>query len=81
MSGDDNFLPLVLINTLGIAGIVVWHIQGENRPTGRLIVQILFFTGVSLVPFMASIAPHQPDGIARLQRLLTSRKRSGRNDR
>ncbi|WP_017966152.1 hypothetical protein [Rhizobium leguminosarum] len=60
MSDDDNFLPLVLINALGIAGIVLWHIQGENRPTGRLIVQVL--TGLSLVPFMASIAPHQPDG-------------------
>ncbi|NNG73979.1 hypothetical protein HLI18_29760 [Rhizobium laguerreae] len=62
MSDDDNFLPLVLINALGIAGIVLWHIQGENRPTGRLIVQMLFFTGLSLVTFMASIAPHQPDG-------------------
>ncbi|MGO7590503.1 hypothetical protein [Rhizobium leguminosarum] len=62
MSDDDNFLQLALINTLGIAGIVVWHMQGGNRPTGRLIVQILFFTGMSLVPFMASIAPHQPDG-------------------
>ncbi|MBB4278441.1 mechanosensitive ion channel family protein [Rhizobium mongolense] len=63
MFGDDNFLPLVLINILGIAGIVVWHIQGGNRPTGRLIVQILFFTGMSFVLFTARIAPHQPDGI------------------
>ncbi|MGO7635973.1 hypothetical protein [Rhizobium leguminosarum] len=39
MSGDDNFLVLVLFNTLGIAGI-------GNRPTGRLIVQIPFFTSV-----------------------------------
>ncbi|WP_246726510.1 hypothetical protein [Rhizobium laguerreae] len=62
MSDNDNFLPLVLINALGIAGIVLWHIQGENRPIGRLIVQILFFTGLSLVPFTASIAAHQPDG-------------------
>ncbi|MCA2410726.1 hypothetical protein GYN07_21990 [Rhizobium leguminosarum bv. viciae 248] len=81
MSRDDNFLLLVLICTLGIAGMIVWHIQGANRQTGRLIVEILFFTGMSLVPFMASIAPHQPDGIARLQRSLTSRKRSGRDDR
>jgi small-conductance mechanosensitive channel len=63
MFGDDNFLPLVLINILGIAGIVVWHIQGGNRPTGRLLVQILFFAGMSLVLYMAGIAPHQPDGI------------------
>jgi small-conductance mechanosensitive channel len=63
MFGDDNFLPLVLINILGIAGIVVWHIQGGNRPIGRLLVQILFFAGMSLVLYMAGIAPHQPDGI------------------
>jgi small-conductance mechanosensitive channel len=63
MFGDDNFMPLVLVNLLGIAGIVVWHIQGSNRPTGRLLVQILFFTGMSLVLYIAGIAPHQPDGI------------------
>ncbi|TCU13927.1 mechanosensitive ion channel family protein [Rhizobium sullae] len=63
MFGYDNFVPLVLVNLLGIAGIVVWHIQGGNRPTGRLIVQILFFTSMSLVLYMAGIAPHQPDGI------------------
>jgi len=60
MFGDDHFLPLLLINILGIAGIVVWHLQGRNRPTGRLIVQILFFTGMSLVLYMGGIAPHQP---------------------
>ncbi|NTI50992.1 mechanosensitive ion channel family protein [Agrobacterium rhizogenes] len=63
MLDDDNFLPLVLINILGIAGIVVWHIQGGNRPTARLIVQILFFSSMSLVLYMAGIAPHQPGGI------------------
>jgi small-conductance mechanosensitive channel len=63
MSGDDHFLSLVLINILGIAGIVVWHVQGCNRPTGRLIVQILFFTGMSLMLCIGDIAPHQPDRI------------------
>ncbi|AJD42538.1 mechanosensitive ion channel family protein [Rhizobium sp. SEMIA 4085] len=63
MFGNDNFVPLVLINLLGIAGIVVWHIQGGNRPTGRLIVQILFFTNMSLVLYLGGIAPHRPDGI------------------
>src|SRR5690349_15800142 len=61
MFGDDHFLPLVLINILGIAGIVVWHVQGASRPTGRLIVQILFFTGMSLVLYIGSIAPHRSD--------------------
>ena len=61
MFGDDHTLPLVLINVLGLAGIVVWHIQGCERPTGRLIVQILFFAGMSLVLYLGGIAPHQPD--------------------
>lgn len=62
MFDDDIFVPLVLVNLLGIAGIIVWHIQGGNRPTGRLLVQILFFAGMSLVLYMAGIAPHRPDG-------------------
>ena len=61
MFGDDHFLPLVLINVLGVTGIVIWHIQGCDRPTGRLIVQILFFAGMSLVLYLGGIAPHQPD--------------------
>lgn len=61
MFGDDHFLPLLLINLLGIAGIVIWHIQGCDRPTGRLIVQILFFASMSLVLYLGGIAPHQPD--------------------
>lgn len=63
MLGDDHFLPLVLIDILGIAGIVVWHLQGCHRPTGRLLVQILFFTGMSVMLCIGDIAPHQPDRI------------------
>jgi small-conductance mechanosensitive channel len=61
MSGDDHSLPLVLINTLGIAGIAVWHVQGGSRPTGRLIVQILFFLSMSLVLSLGGISPLQPN--------------------
>lgn len=61
MFGDDHTIPLVLINVLGLAGIVIWHIQGCERPTGRLTVQILFFAGMSLVLYLGGIAPHQPD--------------------
>lgn len=64
MLGDDHFLSLVLINILGTAGIVVWHVQGSNRPNGRLVVQILFFAGMSLVLYLGDIAPDQPDRIA-----------------
>lgn len=54
-------MPLVLTNILGIAGIVVWHVQGNNRPTSRLIVQILFFIGMSLVLYLGGISPHRVD--------------------
>ncbi|MBB5535587.1 mechanosensitive ion channel family protein [Rhizobium giardinii] len=61
MFGEDHFLPLVLINILGIAGILVWHIQGRSRPTGRLIVQILFFATMSLVLGLGRISPYRLD--------------------
>lgn len=61
MLGEDNLTPLVLINILGIAGIVVWHVQGSNRPTSRLIVQMLFFIGMSLVLYLGSISPRYAD--------------------
>ncbi|OWV99813.1 mechanosensitive ion channel family protein [Rhizobium sp. R693] len=54
-------LPLVLINLLGVAGIVIWHLQGRNRPTARLVVQILFFAGMTAVLIFAGILPHRVD--------------------
>src|SRR5882757_7671827 len=61
MSGDDHLMPLVLTNILGIAGIAIWHVQGRGRPTGRLIVQILFFVGMSFVLYLGGISPHRVD--------------------
>jgi hypothetical protein len=63
MFGDDNAVPLVLVNFLGVAGIVVWHIQGVTRPTDRLIAQILFFSAMSAVLYLGGIAPYRPDGV------------------
>lgn len=63
MFSEDHFLSLVAINVLGIAGIVVWHAQGRNRPFDRLIVQILFFTGMSVLLFLGTIAPYEPDSV------------------
>lgn len=57
MFGEQHSLPLVLINLLGLAGILVWHIQGRLRPTARLVVQILFFASMSFVLGLASISP------------------------
>ncbi|OBQ73296.1 mechanosensitive ion channel family protein [Mesorhizobium erdmanii] len=59
MLGEDHSLALVLINLLGLAGIVVWLVQGRGRPMARLIVQILFFTGMTAVLYLSGILPHQ----------------------
>jgi hypothetical protein len=61
MFGEHPSLPLVLINILGLAGILIWHLQGRRRPTARLIVQILFFGGMSLVLWVAGISPYRVD--------------------
>lgn len=42
---------------LGIAGIVVWHLQARARLTGRLIVQIAFFLAMTGVFVYARINP------------------------
>ena len=58
MFGDHHSLALVLINLQGLAGIVVWCFQGRGRPTARLIVQILFFAGMTAVLWLSGILPH-----------------------
>lgn len=70
-------LPVVLLNILGIAGIIVWHVQGRSRPTGRLIVQIIFFAAMSLVLYAGGIAPHRPDQV-NTQGLAALLSKSGR---
>ncbi|PDT53245.1 MULTISPECIES: mechanosensitive ion channel family protein [Sinorhizobium] len=61
MFADPLSLPFLLINLLGIAGIVVWHLQGRGRPTARLIVQILFFTAMTATLGFSGIQPHRVD--------------------
>jgi small-conductance mechanosensitive channel len=57
---DDHFSqPLVLINLLGIAGILMWHLQGRGRPTARLIVQILFFAAMTVALAFSGVLPHR----------------------
>lgn len=56
MFGDH--LALILINLLGAAGIVVWCFQGRGRPMARLVVQILFFAGMTAVLGLSGILPH-----------------------
>lgn len=63
MPDDAHYLPLAVIDILGVAGIVIWHLQGRSRPTARLIVQILLFAAMSLVLYTGGIAPHEPDDL------------------
>jgi small-conductance mechanosensitive channel/CRP-like cAMP-binding protein len=55
-----QLLPL-LISFLGIAGIVVWHVQGRSRPTARLLVQIAFFAVMTAVLAYARAFPFHYD--------------------
>jgi small-conductance mechanosensitive channel len=69
MFGDYHSPALALINILGLAGIVVWHLQGHRRPIARLIAQILFFAGMTAVLGLNAILAYridatQLDGIA-----------------
>src|SRR3954471_21411324 len=52
---------VVLLNALGIAGVVVWHLQGRSRPNARLIVQIIFFTAMTIVLLLSGIVPFRFD--------------------
>lgn len=63
-------VSIIALNVLGLAGIIVWHLQGRGRPNGRLIVQIIFFTVMTATLLSADIAPFRyertgPDAIMR----------------
>ena len=58
MFDNHHSVALVLINLLGLAGIVVWYFQGRGRPMARLIVQILFFASMTAVLWLSGILPH-----------------------
>ncbi len=51
----------VLVCVLGIAGIVVWHLQGRARPTARLIVQIAFFASMTAALAYSDLNPFRYD--------------------
>lgn len=53
---DQPFLLVSLTNVLGVAGIIIWHIQGRSRPTQRLVTQISFFIAMSLAIHFSGIA-------------------------
>ncbi|WJR66360.1 mechanosensitive ion channel family protein [Neorhizobium sp. CSC1952] len=51
------YLFVIATVVLGVAGIIVWHFQGRNRPTGRLLAQIICFLGMSLTIHLADVVP------------------------
>ena len=57
----DTFFLTTLINLLGIAGIVVWHLQGRSRPNERLVTQIVFFLAMTVTLVFARIMPFRFD--------------------
>lgn len=58
-SPSPLMISLLTVNTIGILGIVVWHLQGRQRPTARLIVQIVVFLIMSGVLLASGIPPHR----------------------
>ncbi|MFC5757915.1 mechanosensitive ion channel domain-containing protein [Rhizobium sp. GCM10022189] len=56
-----TILLTALINLLGVAGIVVWHLQGRSRPNERLITQIFFFLAMTATLVCARIMPFRFD--------------------
>lgn len=61
MSEAHSFICLALVNLLGVAGIVVWHLQGRGRPTARLVVQIVFFAAMTAALVFGGILPYRVD--------------------
>lgn len=66
---------LLIVDTLGIVGIIVWHAQGSRRPTARLVVQITFFVSMTLVMINAGISPHSPGAGQDTPKLLAASSR------
>ncbi|MEB3042385.1 cyclic nucleotide-binding domain-containing protein [Rhizobium mulingense] len=54
--------PLNSLITVGCAGIVVWYFLSSQRPTTRLVVQILFFAVMTLILIASGIDPHRFQG-------------------
>lgn len=54
--------PLVQLNLVGIAGIVVWLLLSRRRPNTRLVVQIAFFAVMTAILVGNDIAPHKFEG-------------------
>jgi small-conductance mechanosensitive channel len=59
MLDEPSFISLLCMNLLGLCGIIVWHLQGGDRPKARLIIQIGFFAAMSAVLGLSGIPPYR----------------------
>ncbi|MEV5059318.1 mechanosensitive ion channel family protein [Agrobacterium radiobacter] len=50
-------VSIIVLNLLGVAGIVIWHIQGRSRPTERLVTQIAFFLVMTGTLVFTNVSP------------------------
>lgn len=57
MATPLSVAPIAALNVLGLAGIIVWHLQGRGRPNARLVVQILFFAAMTAALLAAQVVP------------------------
>ncbi|EJC75803.1 small-conductance mechanosensitive channel [Rhizobium leguminosarum bv. trifolii WSM2012] len=51
--------PLMSLIVVGFAGILVWYFLSSQRPTTRLVVQILFFAVMTLILVGSGMEPHR----------------------
>lgn len=75
---NETAIPALLtVNLLGVVGIVVWHLQGRDRPTARLVVQIVFFAVMTAILISNGVLPHQVEAVevAKGQSLLSASAR------
>ncbi|WP_442582198.1 cyclic nucleotide-binding domain-containing protein [Mesorhizobium sp. ASY16-5R] len=59
MAPDEWSLPLLSIASVGLAGIVVWHLIPRRRANARLIVQIGFFLTMSVMLLDQHVVPYE----------------------
>jgi small-conductance mechanosensitive channel len=57
MAVDLSAQAFAIVDIVGVIGILVWHVQGKDRPTARLIVQILFFAAMTATFLLQGIIP------------------------
>lgn len=62
MLNHSTVLALVAVDALGVLGVIVWRLQGRQRPTARLVVQIAFFTAMTTAMVSSGIMPYRAYG-------------------